>query len=97
MLTFFHSYSRRPFVSLPLGLSHQPFDSLYLNQTIIGECPAGRLRDILAVEIDNNRTAEFVIDTRGIPADKQLFVSGTVEIQDESNNCRYQRCLIAGL
>lgn len=28
------------------------------------------------------RHAEFVIDTRGVPADKQLFVSGTVEIQD---------------
>lgn len=69
-------------VSLPLGLSQRLFDSPYLNLTTVGECQSGDLTDILEVNIHDNRTDEFVIDARGIPAGEQLFVSGTVRTED---------------
>jgi hypothetical protein len=69
-------------VSLPLRLSQKLFDSPYLNLTTAGECPSGKLSDILEVNIHDNRTDEFIIDSRGIPAGKQLFVSGTVMVKD---------------
>jgi hypothetical protein len=58
------------------------FDSPYLNLTTTGECPSGDLSDILDVKIHDNRTDEFIIDARGIPAGEQLFVSGTVRLED---------------
>lgn len=69
-------------VSLPLGLSQRLFDSPYLDLTTVGECQSGELTDILEVNIHDNRTDEFIIDGRGIPAGEQLFVSGTVRIED---------------
>ncbi|WP_254840087.1 hypothetical protein [Natronomonas marina] len=69
-------------VSLPLRLSQQLFDSPYLNLTTAGECQSGKLSDILEVKIHDNRTDEFIIDGRGIPAGEQLFVSGTVRVED---------------
>lgn len=69
-------------VSLPLGLSQRLFDSPYLNLTTIGECQSDQLTDILDVRIHENRTHEFVVEGRGIPAGVELFVSGTVRIAD---------------
>jgi hypothetical protein len=69
-------------VSLPLRLSQRLFDSPYLNLTTLGECRSGELTDILEVKIHDNRTDEFVVEGRGIPADGQLFVSGTVRMND---------------
>lgn len=70
-------------VSLPLGLSQRLFDSPYLNLTTVGECRSGQLTDLLDVKIHDNRTDEFVVEGRGIPAGIQLFVSGTVRIDDD--------------
>jgi hypothetical protein len=69
-------------VSLPLRLSQQLFDSPYLDLTTAGECRSGKLSDVLEVKINDNRTDEFIIDGRGIPAGEQLFVSGTVSVND---------------
>jgi hypothetical protein len=69
-------------VSLPLGLSQRLFDSPYLHLTTVGECPSGELADILDVRIHDNRTDEFVVEGRGVPAGERLFVSGTVRIED---------------
>lgn len=69
-------------VSLPLRLSQRLFDSPYLDLTTVGECRSGELRDIVEVRIHDSRTDEFVVEGRGIPAGAQLFVSGTVRIED---------------
>lgn len=69
-------------VSLPLRLSQRLFDSPYLHLTTVGECPSGELSDVLDVKIHDNRTEEFVVEGRGIPADVRLFVSGTVRIEN---------------
>jgi hypothetical protein len=69
-------------VSLPLRLSQRLFDSPYLDLTTVGECRSGELRDVVEVRIHDSRTDEFVVEGRGIPAGAQLFVSGTVRIED---------------
>lgn len=69
-------------VSLPLRLSQRLFNSPYLNLTTVGECQSGQLTDILDVRIHDNRTDEFVVEGRGIPAGVELFVSGTVRNED---------------
>jgi hypothetical protein len=69
-------------VSLPLGLSQRLFDSPYLDLTTVGECRSGKLTDIVEVRIHDSRTDEFIIEGRGIQAGAQLFVSGTVRIED---------------
>jgi hypothetical protein len=71
-------------VSLPLGLSQRLFDSAYLNLTPVGECQSKQITDVLDVRIHDNRTSEFVIEGRGIPAGVDLFVSGTVRIEDSN-------------
>lgn len=69
-------------VSLPLGLSQRLFDAPYHDLTTVGECPSGALSDILDVKIHDDRTDEFVVEGRGVPSGAQLFVSGTVRIEN---------------
>lgn len=69
-------------VSLPLGLSQRLFDSPYLHLNTIGECRSSELTDIVEVRIHDNRTDEFAVEGRGIPARTQLFVSGTIRIEN---------------
>jgi hypothetical protein len=69
-------------VSLPLGLSQRLFDSPYLDLTTAGESPSGHLTDVLDVQVHDNRTDEFVVEGRGVPAGVELFVSGTVRIEE---------------
>jgi hypothetical protein len=65
-----------------LGLSQRLFDSPYLDLTTVGECRSGKLTDIVEVRIHDSRTDEFIVEGRGIQAGAQLFVSGTVRIED---------------